>query len=105
MKQIRHLREGTRNYYAETHASTNRLLARHDHANNIRTVGLGEFVAVLNGVEFRTRNNDYRLNMPHRTSKAYEAIEPIPFPDVPPEVMEKKGVPEQISEMREWCKA
>ena len=36
----------------------------HDHANNIRTVGMGEFVAVLNGVEFRTRHNDYRLYMP-----------------------------------------
>ena len=48
---------------------------------------------------------DYRLNMPHRNSKAYGAIEPIPFPDVPPEVMDKKSVPAQISEMREWFKA
>ena len=105
VKQIRHLREGTRNYYAETHASTNRLLAMHDHSNNIRTIGLGEFVAVLNGVEFRTRHNDYRLNMPHRTSNEYGAIEPIPFPEVPPEVTKKPSVPEQIEEMHEWFKA
>ena len=105
VKQIRHLREGTRNYYAETHASSNRLLAMHDHSNNIRTVGLGEFVAVLNGVEFRTRHNDYRLNMPHRTSKEYGAIEPIPFPEVPPEVTVKGSVDEQITEMHEWFKA
>ena len=105
VKQIRHLREGTRNYYAQTHTSGNRLMAMHDHSNNIRTVGLGEFVAVLNGVEFRTRHNDFRLNMPNKTSKAYGAIEPIPFPDVPPEVKEKGSVPEQIAEMHEWFKA
>ena len=105
VKQIRHLREGTRNYYAETHASNNRLLAMHDHSNNIRTVGLGEFVAVLNGVEFRTRHNDYRLNMPHRTSKEYGAIEPIPFPAVPPQVKQKGSVSQQITEMHEWFKA
>ena len=40
------------------------MAAIHDHANNIRTVGMGEFVAVINGVEFRTRHNDYRLYMP-----------------------------------------
>ena len=105
VKQIRHIREGTRNYYGETHTSTNRLLAIHDHSNNIRTVGLGEFVAVLNGVEFRTRHNDYRLNMPNTTSKEYGAIEPIPFPEVPPEVKEKETVDEQIEEMYEWFKA
>ena len=37
------------------------MAAMHDHANNIRTIGMGEFVGVLNGVEFRTRHNDYRL--------------------------------------------
>ena len=39
------------------------MAAIHDHANNIRTVGMGEFVGVLNGIEFRTRHNDYRLYM------------------------------------------
>ncbi len=61
----------------------------HEHANNIRTVGMGEFIGVLNGVEFRTRHNDYRLNMPHTSSTQYHAFEPVPFPDVPPEVLEQ----------------
>ena len=40
----------------------------HDHSDNIIVVGIGEIQAVLNGVEFRTRHNDYNLNMPHRNS-------------------------------------
>ena len=53
---------GLKNYFSATH-SANSMAAIHDHANNIRTVGMGEFVGVLNGVEFRTRHNDYRLYM------------------------------------------
>ena len=105
VKQLRLGSEGTRNYYAETHGTPRRLMAIHEHANNIRTVGLGEFIGVLNGVEFRTRHNDYRLYMPSKTSKDYHATEPIPFPQLPPEVKSKASVDEQIVEMREWFKA
>ena len=105
IKQVRHGSEGTRNYYADTHSNMKRVASIHDHSNNIRTIGMGEFIAVLNGVEFRTRHNDYRLNMPHRTSKEWHSKEPIPFPDVPPEVKGKATVAEQIVEMREWFKA
>ena len=105
VKQVRLGNEGTRNYFSDTHGNSRRLMSIHEHANNIRTVGLGEFIGVLNGVEFRTRHNDYRLYMAHRTSKDYHATEPIPFPDVPPEVKNKATVDEQIVEMREWFKA
>ena len=94
VKQVRHGREGTRNYFADTHGNSKRLLAVHEHANNDRTVGLGEFIAVLNGVEFRTRHNDYRLYMANRTSKDYHATEPIPYPNVPQEVINKASVDE-----------
>lgn len=47
---------------------------------------MGEMVAVLNGVEFRTRHNDYKLRMPSTTSTEYGATEEIPYPEVPPEV-------------------
>lgn len=66
IKQVRHNHEGTRNYHAETHGTQSRVFSIHDHSNNIRTIGMGEFIAVLNGVEFRTRHNDYRLYMPSR---------------------------------------
>ena len=104
IKQIRHTHSGTRNYYGDTHTNTERSFSMHDHSNNIRTVGLGEFVAVLNGVEFRTRHNDYRLNMPHGTSSEWHATEPIPFPDVPPEVTNLEP-DDQVAEMQEWFKA
>ena len=62
LKQIRVHGVGLKNYFSATH-SANSMAAIHNHDNNIRTVGMGEFVAVLNGVEFRTRHNDYRLYM------------------------------------------
>ena len=68
VKLIRSHGIGLKNYFAEGH-SGNSITAIHDHANNIRTVGMGEIVAVLNGVEFRTRHNDYRLYQAHSTSK------------------------------------
>ena len=92
VKQVRLANDGTRNYFSEAHGYAKRLLAIHDHANNIRTVGFGEFVGVLNGVEFRTRHNDYRLFMPSTKNKEYHATEEIPFPDVPPEVKSKPTV-------------
>jgi len=77
----------------------------HNHANNINTMGMGEIMAVLNGVEFQTRHNDYKLLMPHRNSTEYHATEPIPFPEVPPEVLEKPTVEDQVKEMQAWFKA
>ena len=67
-----------------------------------RTVGMGELNVVLNGIEFRTRHNDYRLRMPSKTKKDYNLMEYIDFPPVPPAVMNKKTVHEQVLEMREW---
>ena len=90
VKQVRHGNEGTRNYYSETHGSFRKTLSIHEHVNNKYTVGMGEFVGVLNGVEFRKRHNDYRLFMPSRIGKDYHATEPIPFPEVPPEVKKRK---------------
>ncbi len=73
------------------------IAAIHEHADNIRTVGLGEIIAVLNGVDFRTRHNDFRLNMPHTESTEFHAFEPIPFPPVPPEVLQHgNNITEQV---------
>ena len=101
---LRQRRAGPKNYFTKSHTG-NSAAAIHDHANNIRTVGMGEFNAVMNGVEFTTRHNDYRLYMPHRTSKGYHQTEPIPFPNVPQAVLDKETIQEQIDEMREWFKS
>merc|ERR550514_819078 len=78
----------------------------HDHSNLVRTLGMGEVDIVMNGVHFKTRHNDYKLTMPHRTSSAWEATEEIPFPEVPPAVADPSlTTDEQILEMREWFKA
>jgi len=77
----------------------------HDHAQSLRVLGLGEIQAVLNGVEFETHHNDYNLEMPSLTSNEYGATQPIPFPDVPPEVLNAGSVDAQIEEMQEWFRA
>lgn len=104
IKQVRYYNHAVKNYETPSHTSR-AAAAIHDHANNVRTVGMGEFVAVLNGVEFRTRHNDYRLYMPHRTSKEYHAYEPIPFPEVPPSVKSQPTLDGQIEELHKWFKA
>ncbi|OWF50598.1 uncharacterized protein LOC110450222 [Mizuhopecten yessoensis] len=104
VKQIRVANKGTRSYFADT-ITQRSALAIHDHSNYDRTVGMGELIAVLNGVEFRTRHNDYKLRMPSRHSKTYNALEDLPFPDVPPSVRNKHTVVEQIKEMREYFRA
>ena len=76
------------------------MAAMHDHSDLIRTAGLGEMIAVLNGVEFRTRHNDYKLKMPSSTSREYHATEDVPFPDVPPEVSNKSSLDEQVCDER-----
>lgn len=104
VKQIRNNGGGSRPYHFNTFSS-NAFLSVHEHSNYDRTVGLGEFVAVLNGVEFRTRHNDYKLRMPSTTKKDYHAMEDIPFPKVPPSVLNKKTVHEQVVEMQQYFKA
>jgi len=66
---------------------------------------MGEFIGVLNGVEFRTRHNDFTLRSASRDSDRYEATQYLEFPDVPPEVLAKTTVDEQVKEMVEWFRA
>ncbi|KAH3699890.1 hypothetical protein DPMN_074852 [Dreissena polymorpha] len=68
-----------------------------------RPIGMGEMNAVMNGVDFRTRHNDYRLAMP-ASNNTYNAQVDIPFPEVPPQVLSKATVEEQIAEMKLWFK-
>ena len=55
----------------------------HDHSNYDDLLGFGEVVVVLNGVEFRTRHNDYHLIKPSTTTRKYHRTEKIAFPEVP----------------------
>ncbi|XP_064645151.1 uncharacterized protein LOC135498699 [Lineus longissimus] len=104
LKQSRVTKIGTKNYHSESHTGF-RHAAIHNHANHIRTAGMGEVIAVLNGVEFKTRHNDFQLKKPVENSKAFREVENIPFPDVPPEVLSKATLTAQIAELREWFKA
>ena len=103
IKQVRNGMDGTKSYDKNSHVDA-RMVAIHNHDDHIRTVGMGEFIGVLNGVEFRTRHNDYQLSMPSMNTNEYHKTEDVPFPDVPPEVISKGTVKEQIEEMVEWFK-
>ncbi|CAH1794029.1 unnamed protein product, partial [Owenia fusiformis] len=104
IKQVRSRETGFKSYHQRSYGGVG-VAAMHQHANNERTCGLGEFSAVLNGVEFRTRHNDYRLYMPSKSSKEFHEVENVPFPDVPKAVLDKETIDDQILEMREWFKA
>ncbi|XP_052268772.1 uncharacterized protein LOC127870155 [Dreissena polymorpha] len=103
VKQIRNLGSADRIYQTADHG-LNSVAGIHEHSSNTRTVGMGELNVVINGVEFRTRHNDYRLAMP-AFDKTYNGQVDIPFPDVPPEVLSKATIEEQIAEMKLWFKA
>ena len=93
--QVRVRRDGTKSYYSDTHTSRS-VAAMHDHSDHVRTCGMGELEAVLNGVQFRTRHNDYQLKRPATRSQGYQAMEDIPFPRVPPAVLQRTSVEEQV---------
>ena len=57
--QVRSTSVGLKPYDSPTHSGYN-IASIHNHANTVRTLGMGEVIAVLNGIEFRTRHNDYR---------------------------------------------
>jgi len=102
--KVRTLTSGSQPYHSGSYTSP-ALMSMHNHANGWKTVGLGEFAAVVNGVSFRTRHNDYSLKMPHRTDSGYHATEHIPRPPVPPSVASLPDVDAQIQEMRTYFKA
>lgn len=105
LQSVRLTQDGTRNYYESSHLNGPGYMAMHDHANYDRLLGLGELDVIMNGVKFMTRHNDYTIKMPSTTSQAYHATEKIPFPDVPPSVLNKTTVKDQIAEMQEYFKA
>ena len=94
--------DGTKPYFTATHTDKT-VASMHDHSDLIRTPGMGELVVVLNGVEFRTRHNDYKLKMPSTTSGDYHDTEDIPFPDVPPEVSSQSNVDMQVCASGNGC--
>ena len=104
IKMVRGYSGGTDPYLLATE-SGNSINSIHEHSNYDRTVGMGEVVAVLNGVEFRTRHNDFRMVMPSTKNKNYNAVEDVPFPEVPPSVKNKHTVAEQVTEMQEYFRA
>nr|KAG5705264.1 hypothetical protein BaRGS_010715 [Batillaria attramentaria] len=113
MKQQLYMEDRTRSdgdsglklsYNTATHASWS-IAALHDHPEFERMLGMGEIIAVLNGVEFQTRHNDYNLVRPSTISGEYHKVEDIPYPPVPPEVTSLPTVEEQVVEMQEWFKA
>lgn len=99
IKQVRRISTGTDTYNSETTSAV------HSHPNYKDVVGFGEVNVVLNGVEFRTRHNDYSLVMPNHHSNGYHVTEKIPYPQVPPSVLAKTTVTEQIAEMKEYFRA
>lgn len=104
LTQVRQHYDGDKSYDDGVY-SNNAIASIHNHADHIRVVGIGEISAVLNGVEFTTRHNDYNLNQPSPNMTKYHKTIPVPRPPVPPEVTNKASIAEEITEMKEWFRA
>ncbi|KAJ9461165.1 hypothetical protein DIPPA_28912 [Diplonema papillatum] len=108
---VRTYDQGTDAYYAPTYSASG-AANMHNHADTHHTVGLGEFGAVLNGVQFTTRHNDYSLLEPDDsvTPDEFKSTWPprakdIEQPPVPPSVLNAGSVSAQMAEMREYFRA
>ncbi|XP_060076524.1 uncharacterized protein LOC132556152 [Ylistrum balloti] len=62
-------------------------------------------IFVLNGVEFKIPSQRYKLVMPSKNSHDWHKTEPIPYPRVPPSVLAKHNVSDQIAEMQQYFRA
>ena len=104
LKKVRLAKRGTRPYYSETHSGDS-VMAIHDHSDYRSMAGMGELNMMMNGVEFKTRHNDFNLKRPSTTDSSYNAVEEIEFPGVPPAVTDLPNVEDQVEEMIQWFKA
>ena len=89
LTQVRGYRGGDKSYHEASFTNVG-FANCHNHPNNKHVVGIGEFAAVLNGVEFVTRHNDYHLESPDpdpQYASDYHATKYVVQPDVPPEVL------------------
>ena len=59
----------------------------------------------MNGVDFKERGQHAYAKKPSSSDKTFGKMEDIQMPAVPPEVLQKKTVEEQTTEMLEWFKA
>lgn len=107
MTRIRAYVDGEENYLADGGIVNGGMLTMHNHPDFPRTMGLGEFGAVLNGIRFDTRHNDYKIRKPSAEAMVrYNALEDITYPDVPPEVLAKgNNATAQVEEMQAWFQA
>ncbi|KAJ9464083.1 hypothetical protein DIPPA_13279 [Diplonema papillatum] len=108
---VRTYNGGTDAFYSASYSETG-AANMHNHADTHHTVGLGEFGAVLNGVQFTTRHNDYSLLEPDDalTVDEFKSTWPprakeIEQPPVPPSVLDAGSVAAQMAEMREYFRA
>lgn len=105
LQKIRMLNQGTKPFYSASHADRYRVAAIHDHPEAERVLGSGEMAVVLNGIEFRTRHDDFLVQMRGSRKLGVGKTVDVPLPPVPPEVSKLRSRGAQAKEMVEWFKA
>ncbi|GFO42570.1 hypothetical protein PoB_006907500 [Plakobranchus ocellatus] len=105
IKAVRQSNGGTRPLYGDTHVGYSALNI-FNRSDTERMLGIDDFVAVMNGVDFQSvSNGGYGLKKPTSNRDKLDEVEDIDLPEVPLEVSSKPTVQEQIDEMRLWFKA
>ena len=108
LKVMRHRMEGTQPYHGTSHSDDFTTGGTHDHPDFVNTCGMSEVAAVLNGIFWVTRHNDYLLNRKtdnNGTLPDYDATVNIPYPDVPTSVLDLDTIEDQTIELRKYFEA
>ncbi|XP_013398382.1 uncharacterized protein LOC106164888 isoform X1 [Lingula anatina] len=103
LKQARWSNIGTRPYHASSHSMSWVAGGIYPHTQARDYFATSGTSAVINGVEFRMAAQGLMMYRPGQTFKSPRRR--LPLPAVPPQVLAKKTVPEQVAEMKEWFKA
>lgn len=105
LTEIRGFMTGTQPYHQQLQSGNRCPLSYHNHVSYYRLVGMGEFGAILNGIQFYSRHNDPDIYAPAKNTQDYYANSQISYPPVPPSVRNAGSVAAQTAEMIEYFKA
>ena len=94
---------GTKPYYSDSHTGES-AGGIHDHPDT-DYIGIEELAVLINGIRFRTKHIDFKLQQPKSNDPTFRAVQDIPPPGVPPNVASNLPIKDQITEMKKCFKA
>ncbi|KAK2170405.1 hypothetical protein LSH36_3g24014 [Paralvinella palmiformis] len=105
IKKMKMRSQGTKPFYSTSFADRVSVAGLSDHSHVLRELGSDQIAVVLNGVEFRTSENDYQAQKRAHRKRGRGKTEDVTLPPVPRQVTRSHSVNGQIIELRKWFSA